>query len=85
MLGFIMVYGMVVYKLEFISVVLFLDNVNFMEVGEKYFIFEEIFCEGIYVEDLKFDLGMVKVRYVCVIVCGVGKCFFDYVCLGQEV
>ena len=71
-------------KPESISVALSSDNVNFTEVGEKHFTPEEIFREGTYVEDLKFDLGTAKARYVRVTARGVGKCPPDHVRPGQE-
>ena len=83
-LGSITVYGMAVHKPESISVALSSDNVNFTEVGEKHFTPEEIFREGTYVEDLKFDLGTAKARYVRVTARGVGKCPPDHVRPGQE-
>ena len=45
---------------------------------------EEIVREGTYVEDLKFDLGTAKARYVRVTARGVGKCPPDHVRPGQE-
>ncbi len=53
-------------------------------MGEKHFTPEEIFREGTYVEDLKFDLGTAKARYVRVTARGVGKCPPDHVRPGQE-
>lgn len=48
---------MAVHKPESVSVALSSDNINFTAVGEKRFTPEDIFREGTYVDDLKFDLG----------------------------
>lgn len=83
-LGSITVYGMAVHKPESVSVALSSDNINFTAVGEKRFTPEDIFREGTYVDDLKFDLGAAKARYVRVTVRGAGKCPPDHVRPGQE-
>lgn len=83
-LGSITVYGMAVHKPESVSVALSSDNINFTAVGEKRFTPEDIFREGTYVDDLKFDLGTAKARYVRVTVRGAGKCPPDHVRPGQE-
>lgn len=75
---------MAVHKPESVSVTLSSDNINFTEVGEKRFTPEDIFREGTYVDDLKFDLGAAKARYVHVTVRGAGKCPPDHVRPGQE-
>lgn len=83
-LGSITVYGMAVHKPKSISVSLSSDNVNFTQAGEKHFTPEEIFREGTYIDNLKFDLKTAKARYVRVTVHGAGKCPSDHVRPGQE-
>lgn len=75
-------YGMVVYKLVDIEVWVLNDNWDYCKVFGKQFMDGEIFCEGIFKEDVVFDLNKKIGCYVWIIVKGVGECFVIYVCFG---
>lgn len=83
-IGCITNYGMSAHKPKSIRVAASNDNKNFTEVGELNFTPEEIFREGMYIENLKMNMGGISARYVRIIAEGAGECPADHVRPGQE-
>lgn len=82
-LGSITNYGMAVHKPAKIEILISADNKDYRKVGEQTYTKNEIFREGIFREDLAFEVGG-KARYVRVVAYGAGACPFTHVRPGQE-
>lgn len=82
-LGSITNYGMAVHKPARIEILASTDGVDFRKVSERTYTREEIFREGIFCEDISFEVGE-KVRYVRIVAYGAGACPFTHVRPGQE-
>ena len=82
-LGSITNYGMAVHKPAEIEVWLSGDDKEYRKVGECSYTKNEIFREGVFREDIPFEIGT-EARYVRVVARGVGDCPFTHVRPGQE-
>ncbi len=81
-LGSITNYGMAAHKPAKIEVLISADNKDYRKVGEQTYTKTEIFREGIFREDIPFEIGE-KARYVRVVAYGAGDCPFTHVRPGQ--
>lgn len=82
-LGSITNYGMAVHKPAEIEVWISGDDKEYRKVGECSYTKNEIFREGVFREDIPFEIGT-EARYVRVVARGVGDCPFTHVRPGQE-
>ena len=82
-LGSITNYGMAVHKPAAIEVWISDDDKEYRKVGECSYTKNEIFREGVFREDIPFEIGT-EARYVRVVARGVGDCPFTHVRPGQE-
>lgn len=82
-LGSITNYGMAVHKPAEIEVWISGDDKEYRKVGECSYTKNEIFREGVFREDIPFEIGT-EVRYVRVVARGAGDCPFTHVRPGQE-
>lgn len=82
-LGSITNYGMAVHKPAEIEVWISGDDKEYRKVGECSYTKNEIFREGVFREDIPFEIGT-EARYVRVVACGAGDCPFTHVRPGQE-
>lgn len=82
-LGSITNYGMAVHKPAEIEVWISGDDKEYRKVGECSYTKNEIFREGVFREDIPFEIGT-EARYVRVVVRGAGDCPFTHVRPGQE-
>ncbi len=82
-LGSITNYGMAVHKLAEIEVWISGDDKEYRKVGECSYTKNEIFREGVFREDIPFEIGT-EARYVRVVARGAGDCPFTHVRPGQE-
>lgn len=82
-LGSITNYGMVVHKPAEIEVWISGDDKEYRKVGECSYTKNEIFREGVFREDIPFEIGT-EARYVRVVARGAGDCPFTHVRPGQE-
>ena len=83
-LGSITNYGMAVHKPAEIEVWISGDDKEYRKVGECGYTKNEIFREGVFREDIPFEIGT-EARYVRVVARGAGDCPFTHVRPGQEV
>ena len=83
-LGSITNYGMAVHKPAEIEVWISGDDKEYRKVGECSYTKNEIFREGVFREDIPFEIGT-EARYVRVVARGAGDCPFTHVRPGQEV
>lgn len=83
MLGSITNYGMAVHKPAEIEVWISGDDKEYRKVGECSYTKNEIFREGVFREDIPFEIGT-EARYVRVVARGAGDCPFTHVRPGQE-
>lgn len=83
-LGYITNYGMAVHKPAEIEVWISGDDKEYRKVGECSYTKNEIFREGVFREDIPFEIGT-EARYVRVVARGAGDCPFTHVRPGQEV
>lgn len=83
MLGSITNYGMAVHKPAEIEVWISGDDKEYRKVGECSYTKNEIFREGVFREDIPFEIGT-EARYVRVVAHGAGDCPFTHVRPGQE-
>lgn len=67
-------YGMAVHKPRSLAVELSEDNLHFVKAGEMVFTPDEIFREGNFIEDVSFEIGNKKARYIRITAIGAGKC-----------
>lgn len=82
-LGPITNYGMAVHKPARIEILISTDGADFRKVSERTYTKNDIFREGIFREDISFEVGE-KARYVRVVAYGAGDCPFTHVRPGQE-
>lgn len=82
-LGSITNYGMAVHKPAEIEVWISGDDKEYRKVGECSYTKNEIFREGVFREDIPFEIGT-ETRYVRVVARGAGDCPFTHVRPGQE-
>lgn len=82
-LGSITNYGMAVHKPAEIEVWISGDDKEYRKVGECNYTKNEIFREGVFREDIPFEIGT-EARYVRVVARGAGDCPFTHVRPGQE-
>ena len=82
-LGSITNYGMAVHKPAEIEVWISGDDKEYRKVGECSYTKNEIFREGVFREDISFEIGT-EARYVRVVARGAGDCPFTHVRPGQE-
>lgn len=82
-LGSITNYGMAVHKPAAIEVWISGDDKEYRKVGECNYTKNEIFREGVFREDIPFEIGT-EARYVRVVARGAGDCPFTHVRPGQE-
>lgn len=82
-LGSITNYGMAVHKPTEIEVWISGDDKEYRKVGECSYTKNEIFREGVFREDIPFEIGT-EARYVRVVAHGAGDCPFTHVRPGQE-
>ena len=82
-LGSITNYGMAAHKPAKIEILISTDGVDFRKVSERTYTKDDIFREGIFREDISFEVGE-KARYVRVVAYGAGDCPFTHVRPGQE-
>lgn len=82
-LGSITNYGMAVHKPAAIEVWISDDDKEYRKVGECSYTKNEIFREGVFREDIPFEIGT-EARYVRVVARGAGDCPFTHVRPGQE-
>lgn len=82
-LGSITNYGMAVHKPAEIEVWISGDDKEYCKVGECSYTKNEIFREGVFREDIPFEIGT-EARYVRVVAHGAGDCPFTHVRPGQE-
>ena len=82
-LGSITNYGMAVHKPAEIEVWISGDDKEYRKVGECSYTKNEIFREGVFREDIPFEIGT-EARYVRVVAHGAGDCPFTHVRPGQE-
>lgn len=82
-LGSITNYGMAVHKPAEIEVWISGDDKEYRKVGECSYTKNEIFREGVFREDIPFEIGT-EARYVRVVAHGAGDCPFTHVRSGQE-
>ena len=82
-LGSITNYGMAVHKPAEIEVWISGDDKEYRKVGECSYTKNEIFREGVFREDIPFEIG-IEARYVRVVARGAGDCPFTHVRPGQE-
>lgn len=82
-LGSITNYGMAVHKPAEIEVWISGDNKEYRKAGECSYTKNEIFREGVFREDIPFEVGA-EARYVRVVARGAGECPFTHVRPGQE-
>ena len=82
-LGSITNYGMAVHKPAEIEVWISGDDKEYRKVGECSYTKNEIFREGVFREDIPFEIGT-EARYVRVVARGAGDCPFTHVRPGQE-
>ena len=82
-LGSITTYGMAVHKPAEIEVWISGDDKEYRKVGECSYTKNEIFREGVFREDIPFEIGT-EARYVRVVARGAGDCPFTHVRPGQE-
>ena len=82
-LGSITNYGMAVHKPAEIEVCISGDDKEYRKVGECSYTKNEIFREGVFREDIPFEIGT-EARYVRVVARGAGDCPFTHVRPGQE-
>lgn len=82
-LGSITNYGMAVHKPARIEILISTDGADFRKVSERTYTKNDIFREGIFREDISFEVGE-KARYVRVVAYGAGDCPFTHVRPGQE-
>ena len=82
-LGSITNYGMAVHKPAKIEIWVSTDHENFRKAGEQTYTKDEIFREGIFREDISFNIGG-KARYIRVVAYGAGDCPITHVRPGQE-
>lgn len=82
-LGSITNYGMAVHKPARIEILISTDDADFRKVSERTYTKDDIFREGIFREDISFEVGE-KTRYVRVVAYGAGDCPFTHVRPGQE-
>ena len=82
-LGSITNYGMAVHKPAAIEVWISGDDKEYRKVGEYSYTKNEIFREGVFREDIPFEIG-IEARYVRVVARGAGDCPFTHVRPGQE-
>lgn len=83
-LGCITNYGMAAHKPASIEVWLSNDDKEYHRVADKHFTAKEIFREGTFKDDVRFDLKNETARYVRVIAKGAGACPITHVRPGQE-
>ena len=83
-LGSMTNYGMAVHKPAEIEVWISGDDKEYRKVGECSYTKNEIFREGVFREDIPFEIGT-EARYVRVVARGAGDCPFTHVRPGQEV
>lgn len=76
-------YGMAVHKPARIEILISTDGADFRKVSERTYTKNDIFREGIFREDISFEVGE-KARYVRVVAYGAGDCPFTHVRPGQE-
>ncbi len=77
-LGSITNYGMAVHKPAEIEVWISGDDKEYRKVGECSYTKNEIFREGVFREDIPFEIGT-EARYVRVVARGAGDCSFTHV------
>lgn len=82
-LGSITNYGMAVHKPAEIEVWISGDDKEYRKMGECSYTKNEIFREGVFREDIPFEIGT-EARYVRVVARGAGDCPFTHVRPGQE-
>lgn len=82
-LGSITNYGMAVHKPAEIEVWISGDDKEYCKMGECSYTKNEIFREGVFREDIPFEIGT-EARYVRVVARGAGDCPFTHVRPGQE-
>ena len=82
-LGSITNYGMAVHKPAEIEVWISGDDKEYRKVCECSYTKNEIFREGVFREDIPFEIGT-EARYVRVVARGAGDCPFTHVRPGQE-
>ena len=82
-LGSITNYGMAVHKPAEIEVWISGDDKEYRKVGECSYTKNEIFREGVFREDIPFEIGT-EARYVRVVARGAGDCPLTHVRPGQE-
>lgn len=82
-LGSITNYGMAVHKPAEIEVWISGDDKEYSKMGECSYTKNEIFREGVFREDIPFEIGT-EARYVRVVARGAGDCPFTHVRPGQE-
>ena len=82
-LGSITNYGMAVHKPAEIEVWISGDDKEYRKVGECSYTKNEIFREGVFREDIPFEIGT-EARYIRVVARGAGDCPFTHVRPGQE-
>ena len=82
-LGSITNYGMAVHKPAEIEVWISGDDKEYRKVGECSYTKNEIFREGVFREDIPFEIGT-EARYVRVVARGAGDCPITHVRPGQE-
>ena len=82
-LGSLTNYGMAVHKPAEIEVWISGDDKEYRKVGECSYTKNEIFREGVFREDIPFEIGT-EARYVRVVARGAGDCPFTHVRPGQE-
>lgn len=82
-LGSITNYGMAVHKPARIEILISTDGADFRKVSERTYTKDDIFREGIFREDISFEVGE-KARYIRVVAYGAGDCPFTHVRPGQE-
>lgn len=74
---------MAVHKPAAIEVWISDDDKEYRKVGECSYTKNEIFREGVFREDIPFEIGT-EARYVRVVARGAGDCPFTHVRPGQE-
>lgn len=82
-LGSITNYGMAVHKPAEIEIWISGDDKEYSKMGECSYTKNEIFREGVFREDIPFEIGT-EARYVRVVARGAGDCPFTHVRPGQE-
>lgn len=83
-MGFITNYGMAVHKPKMVKIEISDDNAAFAEIAYREFSAEEIFREGTYKDEVIFDTGIRKARYVKVSLEGYGSCPAYHTRPGKE-